>query len=345
MSDRSLIATEAGIKLARIALTGKKLTQEKLGLDLGITRSTVSNFFAGKPIDRQIFVTICENLEINWQEISEQLPSIDIEALVMLARERCAEGIQKRCGTMRVLNMEQPIALNEICTGVNILEKLTRNQRRDLNELMEKCRVEEFYRWGLGGVQQKRVGGIEAVKNHSKLMILGKPGAGKTTFLKFLAMSCINGYLFEDRVPIFVTLKDFADEQKQMSLSDYIVTAIAKNRIAEELKPNMPPLWINWESNKKASEHLVQYGKLLILLDGLDEVREKDDYWILKEIREFAQRYDKSQIVVTCRIAAKQYIFEQFTEVEVADFDKQQIATFTENWFRPKEIKGEDFLG
>jgi predicted NACHT family NTPase len=355
VSDRSLKATEAGIKIAKDVLTTKKLTQEKLMELVDVqSRSTISNFFTGKPVDRQIFVTICEKLEINWQEISGQLPlqsgkgseseSINIEGLVKLARERCAEDIRKRCGTMRVLDMEQPIALSDIYTDVNILEKLTRNQRRDLDELMDLCRVEDFYRWGLGGIQQKRVEGIEAVRNHSKLMILGKPGAGKTTFLKFLAIACINGDVFADRVPIFVTLKDFADEQNQMRLFDHLVMVIASNRIAEEIKPNMPPLWINWESNKKASEHLVQCGKLLILLDGLDEVREKDDYWILKEIREFAQQYNQSQIVVTCRIAAKQYIFEQFTEVEVADFDQQQIATFAENWFRKKEIKIKDFL-
>jgi len=78
VSNRSLTATETGIKLARIALTGKKLTQEKLALDLGITRSTVSNFFAGKPVDRQIFVTICEALELNWQVITgNSIPLVD----------------------------------------------------------------------------------------------------------------------------------------------------------------------------------------------------------------------------------------------------------------------------
>ncbi|MCY7320742.1 MAG: signal transduction protein, partial [Phormidesmis sp. CAN_BIN36] len=37
---------------------------------------------------------------------------------------------------------------------------------------------------------------------------------------------------------------------------------------------------------------------------------------------------------MTCRIAAKEYTFERFTEVEVADFNQEQIATFSQNWFR-----------
>ena len=334
MSDRSLITTETGINLARIALTGKKLTQEKLALDSKIARSTVSNFFAGKPVDRQIFVTICEELELDWQEISGQLTSqsgkgsesesIDIEALVKLARERCAEDIRKRCGTMRVLDMEQPVALSDIYTDVNILEKITRNQRKNLEEFMAICGFEDFDRWGLSGIQQTRLEGIEAVRNHSKLMILGKPGAGKTTFLKFLAMSCLNGNAFKDLVPIFVTLKDFADRENRPSLLQFLTGEFGQWNVEIEV--------------------ILKSGKALVLLDGLDEVRAEYDDRVLREIREFARNYSESQIVVTCRIAAKQYVFEEFTEVEVADFDEQQIAAFAGNWFCNKEIKAEDLL-
>ncbi len=335
MSDRSLKATAAGIQIAKNALTTKKLTQEKLANDLGITRSTVSNFFAGKPVDRQMFVSICDALDkLNWQEISGQLPSqsgkgsegegIDIEALVRVAREQCAEDIRKRCGTMRVLDMEQRVALSDIYTDVNILEKITRNQRKELEELRAVCGFEDFDRWGLSGIKQKRVEGIEAVRNHSKLMILGKPGAGKTTFLKFLAISCINRKAFADLVPIFVTLKDFADRENRPRLLQFLTEEFGQ--LGVEIEP------------------ILKSGRALVLLDGLDEVREEYDDRVLREIREFSERYNQSQILVTCRIAAKQYIFEQFTEVEVADFDEQQIATFAGNWFRNKEIKADDFL-
>ena len=43
--------------------------------------------------------------------------------------------------------------------------------------------------------------------------------------------------------------------------------------------------------------------------------------------------YSKSQFVLSCRIAANQYVFEQFTEVEMADFNDEQILTFINNWF------------
>ncbi|GAB1541119.1 hypothetical protein NUACC21_37890 [Scytonema sp. NUACC21] len=65
-----------------------------------------------------------------------------------------------------------------------------------------------------------------------------------------------------------------------------------------------------------------------MLLDGLDEVRETDSKRVLEQIKEFTTQFPKNQFVITCRIAAREYTFVQFTEVEVADFDSQQIASF-----------------
>ncbi|MFN5857116.1 MAG: NACHT domain-containing protein, partial [Pseudanabaenaceae cyanobacterium] len=215
---------------------------------------------------------------------------------------------------------------------------------RDIEELKSLCGFADFDRWGLAAIQQKRVEGIAAVKNHSKLMILGKPGAGKTTFLKFLAMSCINGNDFADLVPVFVTLKDFADTENTSGLLAFISRQAEQYGIVETTQVNRGFFDYLFNRDTNATETLLRKGKILVLLDGLDEVREKDDDRVLKEIQEFSRKYSQTQIIVTCRIAAKQYIFEQFTEVEVADFDEQQIATFAGNWFRQKEIKAEDFL-
>jgi predicted NACHT family NTPase len=84
----------------------------------------------------------------------------------------------------------------------------------------------------------------------------------------------------------------------------------------------------------------------LILLDGLDEVRDADNSRVLRQIREFSQDFHQNQFVITCRIAAREYTFEQFTEVEIADFDDKQIADFSGKWFRCKNdpIKAERFL-
>ncbi|MBW4423858.1 MAG: NACHT domain-containing protein [Nostoc desertorum CM1-VF14] len=257
----------------------------------------------------------------------------DIDALVQEIREKIKPSIKEKCGTMRVLDMPQPIELTGergIYTNVNILEKITGRRRLDISELLQDSDPNDFERFGLNKVKEKRIPGLEAVQRHNKLMVLGKPGAGKSTFLKYLAMQCIEGRYLTNRFPLFITLKDFAETPKQPDLWEYIAQKLALCEVQD--------------ASVKAGQ-LLRHGKVLVLLDGLDEVREEDTKRVLRQIRDIADQFYNNEFVITCRIAAKEYTFERFTEVEVADFDEEQIAIFAQNWFRLSDpVKAERFM-
>ena len=189
---------------------------------------------------------------------------------------------------------------------------------------MQGYNPENFDRFFLGQVREQRVDGLVAIAAKKQLMILGRPGAGKTTFLKRLATLCNRKEFLPGQVPIFVSLKEFAETINQPGLLNFI----AHYFVSAESAPN-----IAMEQVKQ----ILKQGRGLVLLDGLDEVLEKNHDRVLREIREFAQTYDQSHIVITCRIAAREYVFEQFTEVEMADFDAQQIQEFADKWFKAKE--------
>ena len=133
-----------------------------------------------------------------------------------------------------------------------------------------------------------------------------------------LAMQCVTSGFAANSVPFFVTLKDFAEAPEQPSLVEYLMKSLPKKWTIETI------------------EQLLAAGRAIVLLDGLDEVREDDTKRVIREVRSTVDAAKKSQFIMTCRIAAKEYMFAQFTEVEVADFDGQQIEIFVENWFRSK---------
>ncbi|GBE91168.1 NACHT domain-containing protein [Nostoc cycadae] len=346
MAERSLKASQKGIQLAKQALTSKRLFQKDLIGLVCQSRQPISKFFTGKPVDREIFVGICERLSLKWQDIAELPPvdeltkvednTFDINTLVKEVREKIKPLIEERCGTMRVLDMTQPIGLNDIYTNVNILEKITGRRRLGIDELLQQCTSDDFNHFGLVKNTEKRFPALEAVDKYSKLMILGKPGAGKTTFLKYLAIQCIRGEFQAERVPIFVTLKDFAEAINKPGLLEYItehtIEGISKKRhfVKKEFITSI--------------QDVITHSKALFLLDGLDEVKEEDSKRVLREIRDFSNHFQNNNFVMTCRIAAREYTFEKFTEVEVADFDDGQIATFTTNWFKGKPVKPETFI-
>jgi predicted NACHT family NTPase len=155
-----------------------------------------------------------------------------------------------------------------------------------------------------------------AIAQSSKLMILGKPGSGKTTLLKRIALQCIGGHLYPERVPFLISLKDFA-EANSRHLLDYLTTQYeGLNPIVGDQIPG-----------------ILRQGQALILFDGLDEVHPDRKNSVLHYLQRFLAQFNDNHFVMTCRIASQDYTFEQFTEIEIADFSVAKIIAFVMSWF------------
>ncbi|MBE9005682.1 NACHT domain-containing NTPase [Fortiea sp. LEGE XX443] len=329
MAKRSLQASDEGIRKAKQAFKRKGWTQEYLAAEVGLeTRQAIWKFFTGKPIDKHVFNDICFVLELDTSEIVQPfttgesnlsyIPGDNIETLVQKLRTVYHDNIQAQCGTVQLLDITRPIEFNDIYIDVEILEEINSRRWLEINNL-PKVWVEENNCLSVADLPQARVSGVEAVSKYTKLMVLGKPGSGKTTFLQAIANSCNLGLFQPDYLPIFVRLKDFAEDirdRTQISLWQYLHES-----------------FINLCIHEQELTTVLTNGRALILLDGLDEVAGKDADIVIKKIRQFTEKYHKNQLIITCRLGAQNYKFHGFTEIEIADFSKQQIANFVEKWF------------
>ncbi|HEX8184141.1 MAG TPA: NACHT domain-containing protein, partial [Blastocatellia bacterium] len=133
------------------------------------------------------------------------------------AARKYAERFEARYNSMRIFGMSNPVPLRNIYTRVNVLEKITARYRTTIQE-MEKQYNRDLRSFGH---VQKTKDGIHAVNHLDKIILLGKPGAGKTTFLKYIAFQALDGVLNKQRIPVFIRLKDWSDSN--VSLINFII--------------------------------------------------------------------------------------------------------------------------
>jgi len=85
---------------------------------------------------------------------------------------------------MQLLDVSHPVALDNLYVDVNMLDKIPSQRWVRISDRLQDFdpSADDFDRFYLGLVLQARVPGLEAANTNPKLMVLGKPGAGKTTF-------------------------------------------------------------------------------------------------------------------------------------------------------------------
>ncbi|NET72785.1 MAG: transcriptional regulator, XRE family protein, partial [Sphaerospermopsis sp. SIO1G2] len=72
MGKRSFRASVLGVDRLNQTFYRYGQTQEFLASVVKCTRQTVKKFLAGKPIRKDLFTSLCNELELDWQDIAER---------------------------------------------------------------------------------------------------------------------------------------------------------------------------------------------------------------------------------------------------------------------------------
>lgn len=228
-----------------------------------------------------------------WNWFKEEIKEHDF---FKTAAKKYGKKIYDRYNTIRVFGMNRPVPLKDLFVRVNILEKITARQRislQDLEQYFDRDR-RAF------GKEVETKSGIEVVNTFQKFIVLGKPGAGKSTYLKYLALQSVekDSAIKDRKIPIFISLKELADSDQ--TLFDFILYQFDICDL-----PDAGPF----------ITQILKNGKCLVLLDGLDEVQEERKNTIIQQIIDFSDKFSDNQVVISCRIAAYNHWFQQFTDL------------------------------
>ncbi|AVH63784.1 NACHT domain-containing protein [Nostoc sp. 'Peltigera membranacea cyanobiont' N6] len=275
---------------------------------------------ADAEIIREIVRSLLEELKATGQFTAfKEQNQQSIDELVRQVRSRICDDIQRLHSTMPLWGVDHWVPLGDLFVDVNILEELSSSRRSELDDLWQDFSKNPSYRSldriGLGRERQ-RVSGLEVLAKNTNLMVVGKPGSGKTTYLQRIVTECNAGNLQVHRIPALIKLREFVEDGRKFAYS--------LERYFKQC----------WQLSNTEINLIFHQGRTFVLLDGLDEVTREDGKNITKQIKQFARSYPQVQVIVTCRTQSQESRFERFDYVEVADFNETQVRSFSEHWFK-----------
>lgn len=162
---------------------------------------------------------------------------------------------------------------------------------------------------------------IDEINKKKRLVISGIAGSGKSTFCKSIFIEIIEKQL--ELIPIFVELRHL-NQEKEITILDYITEQLA------EIEPTF---------TKKQLEYALDLGKIILILDGFDEINNEIRDGYEKNIQLIAGKYSNIKIVLSSRPDNRFSSWDEFYTYYMTPLDKKKARKLIEKLEYDESVK------
>ncbi|HRI56393.1 MAG TPA: SUMF1/EgtB/PvdO family nonheme iron enzyme, partial [Anaerolineae bacterium] len=268
------------------------------------------------------------------------------------AREHYLRRLRLRCNALPLAAMGGEEAGDEVTLDQVYVDLDTRT-RVPVGEKQGGQRDLEREVAGRPGQEDRALTALEATIQNQRLVLLGDPGGGKSTFVRQLAAWLAAAQLGEvplpagwpaNTLPLLVALRELAPALAALNLS-----GVSDSEISRRMAETVHQHWrtqlqeMGAEDFAPEVERALDAGDVLLIFDGLDEVPEQLRPRVRQVMQGVRSAYPKAQrIVVTCRIRsyAGKAVLPGFAQHTLALFDEAKIRRFVESWYQAQVALG-----
>jgi hypothetical protein len=236
---------------------------------------------------------------------------VDLRALFFMPRVKVQTVNQKVDG----IETDTSISLMSLAAARKLYEEDDRNYRIPPEEIQTKEEHKQAHT------------ALEQIKNSRRNVIVGLPGAGKSTFFEWLQVklaSVEEKLILQDQqaIPLLLRVRDLDLHNLPRG-----ATLIEKATYSNDRAAVMPDGWIARQ---------MEVGRVLFMLDGLDETEpELRDKYLMPWLFDLFKQYPKCHYLISSRPVG--YTFgllkkQEFIECDLLDFNETQISEYTSHW-------------
>jgi predicted NACHT family NTPase len=250
-------------------------------------------------------------------------------------RKKYFDTLRNQHGFIRILGMSTPMAVDQLYIPVRISKELSGRKYLDkqyIDFINKQQKFPSAISQELTRIfQSEKQDAIKVIEDGQYFILVGGPGSGKTTLMRYLTL------MYSGRIepkhskklalfPVLITLRDNIDKNKSL-----INLMVEQLKLAELPEP------------KLFLERLLERGKCILLLDGLDEIPSERQRTIADKLSTFSSKYPENRVIISTRISDPLAKLENFTEVEICEFGEKEILKFVNSWFKQeKQDKGRE---